>query len=155
MKKLCFLLVLCSLFTSCSAVKDDMPVQLLAMAIGEKIIGFENLSEASSDYIEYCMGSDLSPYSEYIVMYPFAGDIYNEFGIFKIRNEKDLQNAIKEVERYISFKKSNWDTRYMGEEFEKIENAQVVTRGKYILYTILSASEGKTAKRKFEKMLQK
>ncbi|MBE6679433.1 MAG: DUF4358 domain-containing protein [Ruminococcaceae bacterium] len=155
MKKLCILFVLCFLFTACSTVKDDMPVQLLAMAVGEKIEGFDNLSEASTDYIKYCMTSDLSIYSEYIVMYPFAGSQYNEFGIFKVRDKNNLQSGVKEVENYISFKKSNWDTRYMGEEFKKIDNAKVTVCGHYILYTILSENESKSAARKFENMLKR
>ncbi len=155
MKKLCILLVFCFLFTACSAVKDDMPVQLLAMSIGKKINGFENLAEASSDYIKYCMNSDLSLYSEYIVLYPFAGTKYNEIGIFKVRDKGEIQNGIKEVEKYLLFKKSNWDTRYMGEEFDKIKNAKVTAYGNYILYTILSENEAKTAIKNFKKMLSR
>lgn len=155
MKKLCFLLVLCFLFTACAAIKDDMPVQLLAMSLGEKIEGFENLAEASSDYIKYCMSSDLSLYSEYIVLYPFAGTKYNEIGIFKVRDKGEIQNGIKEVEKYLLFKKSNWDTRYMGEEFKKIENAKVTAYGNYILYTVLSENEAKTAIKTFKKMLSR
>lgn len=155
MKKLCILLVFCFLFTACSAVKDDIPVQLLAMSIGKKINGFENLAEASSDYIKYCMNSDLSLYSEYIVLYPFAGTKYNEIGIFKVRDKGEIQNGIQEVEKYLLFKKSNWDTRYMGEEFEKIENAKVTAYGNYILYTILSENEAKTAIKNFKKMLSR
>ena len=155
MKKLCILLILFFLFSSCSMIKDDMPVQLLSMAIGEKIEGFENLAEASTDYIKYCMGSDLSLYSEYIVMYPFSGTKYNEIGLFKVKDKKDLQKGINEVENYLKFKKSNWDTRYMGEEFKKIETAQIKSCGHYILYTILSESENKSAVRRFEKMLKR
>lgn len=155
MKKLCILLVFCFLFTACSAVKDDIPVQLLAMSIGKKINGFENLAEASSDYIKYCMNSDLSLYSEYIVLYPFAGTKYNEIGIFKMRHKEEIQNGIKEVEKYLLFKKSNWDTRYMGEDFDKIKNAKVTAYGNYILYTILSENESKTAIKNFKKMLSR
>lgn len=155
MKKVCLLLIFCFLFTSCSLVKDDMPVQLLAMAIGEKIEGFSNLAEASTDYIKYCMSSDLSLYSEYIVLYPFSGSKYNEIGIFKVRDKNNLQKGINEVNNYLKFKKSNWDTRYMGEEFKKIETAKIKSCGHYILYTILSESESKSAVRKFEKMLKR
>ncbi len=155
MKKFCVLLVFILLFSSCAMIKDDMPVQLLAMAIGEKIEGFENLAEASTDYIKYCMSSDLSLYSEYIVLYPFSGTKYNEIGIFKVRDKKDLQKGLKELENYLLFKKSNWDTRYMGDEFKKIETAQVKSCGHYILYTILSENESKSAIRKFEKLLKR
>ena len=141
MKKLLLTAIICIIIVSCSAPKDDIPVQILATTLGEKIDGFENLTQASDDYIKYCMESDLSLYSEYIVLYPFAGTEYNEIGIFKVDDANNTDEGIKEVEKYLMFKKSNWDTRYKNDEFSKIENAKITSCGKYILYTILSDAE--------------
>lgn len=154
MKKFCFVLVFCLILASCSGVKDDIPVQILAASLGEEIGGFENMAEASTDYIKYCMGSDLSIYSEYIVLYPFAGTVYNEFGIFKVDDKADLDKGIEEVSNYINFKKENWDTRYNGEEFEKIEKAEVTNCGRYILYTILGDGERKEVINEFKDELK-
>lgn len=140
--------------TSCAVAKDTVPVQILAACVGEEIDGFENLAEASTDYIKYCMSSDLSLYSEYIVLYPFSGTEYNEVGIFKVKDEGDVGDGKNEIEGYLKFKKDNWDTRYMGEEFNKIENAKVTSFGKYIMYTILNEDETKEATEKFIKTLK-
>ena len=154
MKKLCISMVLCLLLTSCSKVKDDVPVQILATELGNEIDGYNNMAEASTDYINYCMNSDLSLYSEYIVLYPFAGTVYNEFGIFKVKNSDDIDKGIEEVKYYLNFKKENWDTRYLGEEFAKIEKAEVTTFGKYILYTILGDEEKKDVIDEFKENLK-
>ena len=153
MKKVCVLLLFCLLFTSCSQVNDAVPVQVLADALGEEIEGYTNLGQASPDYIGYCMQSDLSLYEEYIVLYPFAGTVYNEIGIFKIKDASKKKDSIAEVKRYLAFKKENWDTRYRGEEFSKIESAAVVCHGRYILYTILSLKESEAVCNRFEKEL--
>ncbi|MBQ8837045.1 MAG: DUF4358 domain-containing protein [Clostridia bacterium] len=154
MKKICFLLVLCILLCSCSSVKDDIPVQILAASLGEEIDGFENMAEASTDYIKYCMNSDLSLYSEYIVLYPFAGTVYNEFGIFKVKDKANLDKGIEEVNNYLAFKKSNWDTRYKSEELNKIEKAKTVNIGRYILYVILGSEDSAEVIEKFKEELK-
>ena len=68
---LALLLLLCLL--SCESVREDIPVQLLADTVGTKIEGFSHLSQASTEYIRYCMNSDLSLYDEYLILYPFSG----------------------------------------------------------------------------------
>ena len=154
MKKLSIALLICLLLASCSPIKDDMPVQILAAELSDEISGFENLTEASADYIKYCMKSDLSLYSEYIVLYPFAGTTYNEIGIFKVKNADDIDKGVKEVNNYLNFKKENWDTRYLGDEFKKIENAKITPFGQYILYTILSENESKDVIEEFKDELK-
>ncbi len=113
------------------------------------------MSEASTDYIKYCTGNDLSIFSEYIILYPFSGTEYNEYGIFKVSEKQNAKKGIDVIKTYLSFKKSNWDTRYMGEEYTKICNAKITSKGDYILYTILSDEESKSVEKLFGKLLTK
>lgn len=154
MKKVFIFVFACIFISSCSTAKDTVPVQILAASLGNKINGFENMTEVSTDYIKYCMNSDLSLYSEYIVLYPFSGTEYNEIGIFKVKCEKSIEKGVAEVKNYLLFKKSNWDTRYMEDEFVKIENAEVCTLGKYILYAILNDGERENVIKTFEEILK-
>ena len=154
MKAFIVTVFLCAFLTSCTAVKDTVPVQILAASLGEEIEGFENLAEASTDYIKYCMSSDLSLYSEYIVLYTFAGTEYNEIGIFKVKNTSDTKAGAKEAERYLKFKKDNWDNRYRGDESKKIENAKVTVLCNYILYNVLEEKEASMVTKKFQSLLK-
>lgn len=154
MKRFFAIILFCCSLISCSAAKEDMPVQILAEKLGEEIDGFENLTEASSDYIKYCIGSDLSLYSEYIILYPFSGTVYNELGIFKVKDMNAVNEGIEEVKKYISFKKENWDMRYNSDEYKKIESANVTRFGKYILYTILDTEESKEVEKHFREELR-
>lgn len=147
-----FALLLC--LQSCASVRNDVPVQLLADAVGEKIENFSNLSQASTDYIRYCMKSDLSLYDEYLILYPFSGTAYNEIGIFKLAADADGEKALSELEGYLDFKKKNWDTRYNADEYGKIESARIIRRGRYFLYTILSQAEREAAEKAFADALK-
>lgn len=142
-------LVLPFCLPSCESVRDDVPVQLLADAVGAKIEGFSHLSQASTDYIRYCMKSDLSLYDEYLILYPFSGTAYNEIGIFKLAAEADGEKALSEIDGYLNFRKKNWDTRYNADEYGKIESARIIRRGRYFLYTILSQAERDAAEKAF------
>ncbi|MBQ9133343.1 MAG: DUF4358 domain-containing protein [Clostridia bacterium] len=155
MKKGFCLFMACLLLVSCGQVNDAIPVQILADALGEEIDGYKNLGQASSDYIGYCMSSDLSLYEEYIVLYPFAGTMYNEIGIFKLKDASEKETGIAEIHRYLAFKQQNWDTRYRSDEQSKIENASVVCEGRYLLYTILSPEESAAVTKRFEKELKR
>lgn len=149
---LALLLLLCLL--SCESVREDIPVQLLADTVGTKIEGFSHLSQASTDYIRYCMNSDLSLYDEYLILYPFSGTAYNEIGIFKLAAGANGEKALSEIEGYLNFKKKNWDTRYNADEYGKIERARIVRHGRYFLYTILSQAERDAAEKAFSDALK-
>ena len=155
MRKVCFLIIFCLLISGCESVKNDMPVQLVAEKLGEKISNFEHLGTASADYIKYCMQSDLTLYAEYTVLYPFSGTKYNEIGIFKVKSNDDLSKGLKEVKNYLLFKKSNWDTRYNSQELSKINNAKICHCGNYILYTILAENEESAVIKEFKTVLKK
>ena len=148
-KKICSILCLLFLLSSCSKVKTEVPVQILAETVGKEIVGYENLTSASADYIRYCMQSDLSLYEEYVILYPFSGTRYNEFGIFKLKNNNDRAAAKAELEKYLAFKKENWDTRYNANEFSKIQSAKIFACEKYLLYTILSPEEANSVSKAF------
>ena len=152
---LLFALLLLLCLPSCESVRDDIPVQRLADAVGTKIEGFSHLSQASADYIRYCMKSDLSLYDEYLILYPFSGTAYNEIGIFKLAADADGEKALSEIEGYLNFKKKNWDTRYNADEYGKIERARIVRHGRYFLYTILSQAERDAAEKAFADALKR
>ena len=155
MKKTSAIFLVCLLLFSCSPVKTTVPVQIIAGCLKERIEGFEHLSEASEDYIKYCTQGDLSAFSEYIVLYPFSGEKYNELGVFKVSDTHNVDDGVSVIRKYLSFKKSNWDTRYNGDEYNKICNATITTQGKYILFTILSDEDSKTTIKLFKKLLKK
>ena len=55
---LCLAVFLLFPLTACQRIRDDVPVQIIADAVGSKIEGYANLSAASDDYLRYCMKSD-------------------------------------------------------------------------------------------------
>lgn len=154
MKRLFIAVMICLLLPSCASAQKDLPVQILGQTLGTEIENFENLGIASVDYLRYCMQSDLSLYDEYLVLYPFAGTEYKEIGIFKLKDASDKASAKTEILAYLAFKEKNWDTRYNGDEFSKIQNAKIIIGGRYILYTILAPEESDRVIRAFKAAIQ-
>lgn len=153
LKRFCVIFALCLLFTSCESIADEMPIQLIADTVGEAVEGYECLSPASVSYIRYCMNSDLSLYRQYLVLYPFSGTVYNEFGIFILNDTADKAAAQKEIKNYLKFKKENWDMRYGATDYEKIEHPLLFSHGRYLFYGILSERDKQAVKQKLKKLL--
>ena len=143
MKRFFAIILFCSVLISCSATKEEMPVQILAQKLGEEINDFENLTEASDDYIKKHLNSDLSLYSEYIVLYSSSSAVKNELGIFKVKDMNDISKGMTEVKKYINANCS-----------KNIEKASFTRYGKYILFTILSLEESNNVERKFRAELR-
>lgn len=157
MKRLLFVCLVClTLFSlaGCGAVRDDVPVQVIADAVGNAVEGYMHLSPASDDFIRYCMKSDLSLYEEHLILCPFSGSSYNEIGIFKLTPDADHEKALSEVHAYLAFRKANWDMRYNADECSKVERARVVSCGRYLFFTILSDAERTAAESAFRTALQ-
>ncbi len=139
---------------ACGAVRDDVPVQVIADAVGSEVDGYTHLSPASDDFIRYCMKSDLSLYEEHLILCPFSGSSYNEIGIFKLTPDADRENALSEVRAYLTFRRANWDMRYNADECIKVEHARVISRGRYLFFAILSDAERNAAESAFRAALQ-
>ena len=157
MKRLLSVCLVClTLFSlaGCGAVRDDVPVQVIADAVGNAVEGYMHLSPASDDFIRYCMKSDLSLYEEHLILCPFSGSSYNEIGIFKLTPDADREKALSEVHAYLAFRKANWDMRYNADECSKVERARVVSCGRYLFFTILSDAERTAAESAFRTALQ-
>lgn len=151
---LCLAVCLLLPLAACQRVRDDVPVQIIADAVGSKIEGYANLSAASDDYLRYCMKSDLSLYEEHLLLCPFAGHVYNEIGIFKLMPEADREQALSELQGYLDFRTANWDMRYKADECTKVEHARVLARGRYCFFAILSDAERTAAEKAFAAALQ-
>ena len=151
---LCLAVFLLFPLTACQRIRDDVPVQIIADAVGSKIEGYANLSAASDDYLRYCMKSNLTLYEEHLLLCPFAGQIYNEIGIFKLMPDADRAQALSELQGYLAFRTANWDMRYKADECAKAEHARVLVCGRYCFFAILSDAERAAAEKAFAAALQ-
>lgn len=151
---LCLAVCLLLPLAACQSIRDDVPVQIIADAVGSKIEGYANLSAASDDYLRYCMKSDLSLYEEHLLLCPYAGQVYNEIGIFKLTPDADREQALSELQGYLAFRTANWDMRYKADECAKVEHARILTRGRYCFFAILSDAERAAAEKAFAAALQ-
>ena len=96
-KRICAVLLLSLLLSSCAMSEREIPIQVIADSVGACIEGYEHLSPASISSMQYCMKSDLSLYREYLILYPFSGTEYNEFGIFLLKDGAEKEKAKHEI----------------------------------------------------------
>ena len=73
----------------------------------------------------------------------------DEFGIFHVKDEKDLDAIKAEVEIYVQAQKVKLEVfleNYAPEEKTKLENAQVFVFGNYVVFTMLTEQDTASAK---------
>ena len=100
------------------------------------------------------MKSDLTLYEEHLLLCPFAGQVYNEIGIFKLMPDASREQALSELQGYLDFRTANLDMRYKADECAKAEHARVLVCGRYCFFAILSDAERAAAEKAFAAALQ-
>ncbi len=82
----------------------------------------------------------------------------NEFGVFRVAKEEDTGAVVDMVQKYVdgqvSYLKGFVDT-YSPQETAKIDHAQVLSRGCYVFYSILSEKDTATAVKALEECITK
>ncbi len=85
-----------------------------------------------------------------IVMQSMSTSIDN-VGIFEAKTKEDVKTIEAMVDTYLDFYENEvWDDTYLEEEFPKLQNAERVTMGKYVMYVILDADTRAAAITAFE-----
>ncbi len=135
-----------------SKVKDDVPVDTLAVSIAKAIGQEEALISAGDSYIKGYTKTDISKFGGAVIMINAYGTSFDEFGIFKA-GDLSAAEIKKLAEDYIAQKQAA-DMGYLPEEKPKLDSAEIKAVGNYVMFAILSDSDKKTAFDVFESALK-
>lgn len=129
------------LLASCSAknanVRDDAPVSDIAAAVDTRLSA-ESFASMDESYLKGAMKLDTSLFKEYEVKINAFGANIDEYGIFRAADNTEIKDVEKAVKNYLQMRLDTWMEEYMPEEKPKLEAAETVTMGSYVIYAILS-----------------
>lgn len=129
--------------TSCGdTVTADVSMSEFTGKFASLLSNSDKLSAVDDSYLAGMLDIDAADVDDYILMVQAMGTAIDQYGVFKVTDAAKRSTVKAAVENYISTTKANWaNFNYLPEETVKIDNATVVERGNYILFTILSESE--------------
>jgi len=149
------ILLMLSLFAGCgktAEVKNDVAVTDVSAAVAS-VLSDDALVSVDADYIAGSMKMDVADYDSYDVKINSKGVNIDEFGIFKAKDAAQLVTVTKAVNDYIQMRKDTWMVEYMPEERPKLDSSEIMIRGNYVMYAILSDEDKHAAFDAFEKAL--
>lgn len=138
--------MLLGLMTACggASYRDDVPVSQLETAIEAAIGGGDTMIQATDTYMTTSMKLEASSYEEACVKMDSQGVNIDEYGVFKAADEGSAKELKTLLDAYLQFRLDSWAPEYMPDQLPKLQNAEVIVKGSYVMYTILS-EEARTA----------
>ncbi len=145
------LLLLVCMLCACSSGKSAKTpeMQAVADAVGASI-DISDMSQIPDEYVENIMGIALDGYVSRNTLKSAVGTNINEYGIF-LAKDADQAKTIKDaLNAYLEFLESSWIDAYLSNEKPKLDNAEVLQQGNYVMYTILSDADRDAVNAAFE-----
>ena len=102
------------------------------------------------DYIAGSLRMESDDYTDFCVKINAYGANVDEYGVFRGKDEAQCKELQAAAEAYLQLRIDSWMDAYMPEEKPKVTSAEVVTKGNYVCYTILSEADRATVEKAFE-----
>lgn len=162
-KIICIVLSVIALFTlvSCSTAgkyKDDVSLDQLREAVINAVPENNGYTLMGKDYVslEFSKGSDITENtSGYCIFASTTSSNVNECGIFIVNGDKAKVKAA--VEEYLNSQVAKLRSMlqmYSESELAKLDEAKVTVYGNYVIYTIFSKEQTKSALNAIENLLK-
>lgn len=145
------LLLLVCMLCACSSGKSAKTpeMQVVADAVGASI-DISDMSQIPDEYVENIMGIAPDGYVSRNTLMSAVGTNINEYGIF-LAKDADQAKTIKDaLNAYLEYRESVWMDEYLPDEKPKLDNAEVLQQGSYVMYTILSDADRDAVNAAFE-----
>ena len=152
---------LCSLF-SCGSEsgtpagseegQPKEPVTLSAIydAVTAAVPDADKLTDVQESYLSGFLKASPEDFSGYRIVTQSVSTSVDEIGIFEAKNAEDIAKIEAMIDTFFEFRLAIWDPKYLEAEFPKLQNAQRVTSGNYVMYLILSDDARAAAVTAFE-----
>lgn len=140
MKKICFLLFFTAVMSfSLAACGKDVEVTAtpaeISAAIVEKMPSDISMVELGSDRLESYYTIDMTKVEDFSVYIEGSGGFADEIAVFKMKSEKDVDEAKAAVEKRIQKQRKDFEG-YVPEEVEKIDSNSVISEQNFLLFVI-------------------
>ncbi len=138
---LILMLALSILFVAAACTdKNNNNVNVAVNDIAQKILDELELDEHMMEMPDE-MSLDAYPFdrdlvSEYVIYQAIFSTSADEFAIFKVKNQSDIETIKDAIESRIDQVSKVWET-YMPGQYEKVKNKLVITNGNYVFVSVL------------------
>ena len=151
--------ILC--FTSCGGkeknpadtsgtVKEPATLESIYSAVSKTIPDADKLTDVPESYISGFLKASKDDFASYKIVRQSISTSIDEIGIFEAKSAEDVAKIEAMIDTFFEFRLAIWDPKYLEAEFPKLQNAQRVTSGNYVMYLILSDDARAAAVTAFE-----
>lgn len=130
-----------TMLTACSSSEEDVFVPEMDAVVEAVETAFgdtSTMAEMDANYIVNMMGVDVeTSCDDFMVMLTNMGAVIDEYGVFKCKDETEAKAVAEALGTYIEMRIDTW-MGYLPAELPKLENAEVITEGVYVIYTALA-----------------
>ena len=125
--------------------KTDVTAKTISDALIEAFASADGYRNADSDFIDFNMSGASELCEDSAIMLSASNKNYDEFGVFKAKTEEDAKKLADLCKTYLELKLVGTRPDYLPDEYPKMQSATVKAYGCYVIYTILSDADTKTA----------
>lgn len=107
-------------------------------AVSAVVPGAENMTDAQASYLGgFFNGAAPEDFASYKIAVQSMSTSIDEIGIFEAKTAEDVKKIEGMIDDFFAFYMSLWNDDYLAEEKPKLENAERVTSGNFVMYVIL------------------
>ena len=140
----CFFSLLLLFSVSCGKPEytSELAAREVTGIIAQSLGDSQKYAEIEKDFLEYIV-EDTSLCSDFSIIYSEETNDIDEFGVFFSPLEENTQKLYEQIKKYISERQSD-ERAFIGSyaplELPKLDGAQVVCIGRYVMYAIADAT---------------
>lgn len=159
MKRIFIPILALTLLIACTRTpvyRDDLSAGTVASEIAKSLPDSAGLIRYTEEDIEFYLEIPAELSEDRCVMMQQSSVAIDEIGVFHAVDEESAVRIEELLEEYIDRSeetKGDWLLNTLPEELRKLEDAEILHRGRYVIYLILSKADRRIAVENIEKIL--
>ena len=130
--------------------KEPVTLSAIYDAVTAAVPDADKLTDVQESYLSGFLKASPEDFAGYRIVTQSVSTSVDEIGIFEAKSAEDVAKIEAMIDTFFEFRLAIWDPKYLEEEFPKLQNAQRVTSGNYVMYLILSDDARAAAVTAFE-----
>lgn len=118
--------------------KAPATIESIYAAVSAVVPGADKLTDAQASRLGgFFNGAVPEDFAGHKIVLQSMSTSIDEIGIFEAKSAEDVKNIEAMIDDFFEFYLSLWNDDYLAEEKPKLENAERVTSGNFVMYVIL------------------
>ena len=131
--------------------KAPATLESIYAAVSAVVPGADKLTDAQASTLSgFFGGATAEDFASYKIAVQGMSTAIDEVGIFEAKSAEDVKKIEAMVDDFFDLYNSLWNDDYLETEYPKLQNAQRVTAGNFVMYIILDEDTAAAAVTAFE-----